>query len=344
VKLAVVLFNLGGPDGPAAVKPFLENLFKDPAIIGLPAPLRLPLAKWIAARREKTAQANYGLMGGASPLLPETEAQARELEARLKVDAPVVEAKVFIAMRYWRPFAEATAKAVAAFAPDEIVLLPLYPQFSTTTTASSLKDWERTYRGPGRSRAICCYPAADGLADAFAEAVRDRWETAGKPENLRLLFSAHGLPQKVVDAGDPYRAQVEATAARIAARLPELTDWRVSFQSRVGPLKWLSPSTDDEVRRAGAEGKGLLVAPIAFVSEHVETLVELDHEYATLAREVGCAPYLRARTPGVRAAFIEELSQAVLVSLNRPDGAAPHGPWMCPTNFAKCACHRGNPR
>jgi ferrochelatase len=343
VKLAVVLFNLGGPDGPAAVKPFLENLFKDPAIIGLPAIARLPLARMIASRREKLAQANYNLMGGASPLLPETEAQAQALEAELTAQAPAIEARVFIAMRYWTPFAAETAKAVAAFAPDEIVLLPLYPQYSTTTTASSLKDWYAAYRGPGRTRAVCCYPTTTGLAAAHADAIRGMWETAGRPQNLRLLFSAHGLPQKVVDGGDPYQAQVEATAAQIAGRLPELPDWRVSFQSRVGPMKWLQPATEAEIRRAGAEGKGVLIAPIAFVSEHVETLVELDHEYAAVAREVGCAPYLRARTPGVRPPFIEDLAQAVLVAIGRTIHTAPHGPWLCPAGLTKCASHRGEP-
>lgn len=344
MKLAIVLFNLGGPDGPAAVRPFLANLFRDPAIIGLPAILRHPLAALIAKRREKAAQANYMLMGGASPLLPETEAQARALEAQLKVQAPDVEARAFIAMRYWKPFAAETAKAVADFAPDEIVLLPLYPQFSTTTTASSLKEWRAVYKGPGRTREICCYPTMDGLVEAHAEAIRKLWRTAGAPENLRLLFSAHGLPQKVVDAGDPYQAQIEATAARIAARLPELDDWRVCYQSRVGPLKWLSPSTEEEIRRAGAEGKGVLVSPIAFVSEHVETLVELDHEYAQVAQAAGCAPYLRAPTPAVEARFIEDLAQAALIALGRPFGTRPHGPWMCPAGLTKCACHHGEPQ
>jgi ferrochelatase len=338
MKLAVVLFNLGGPDGPEAVRPFLFNLFKDPAILQLPALARYPLAALIAATRRKTAQANYDLMGGASPLLPETEAQARELAAALKAQAPDIEAKVFIAMRYWKPFARETAREVAAFQPDEIVLLPLYPQYSTTTTASSLKDWKAAYRGPGVVREVCCFPTAPGLIEAHAEAIRDKWITAGKPSNIRLLFSAHGLPQKVVDAGDPYRAQVEATAAAIAARLPELPDWRVCFQSRVGPLKWLEPSTDAEVRRAGAEGKGVIVAPIAFVSEHVETLVELDHEYATLAREVGAAPYLRSPTPGVRQPFIDELARAALAATAK---IKPYGPWLCPAGLAQCACRRG---
>jgi ferrochelatase len=320
------------------VRPFLFNLFKDPAIIRQPAWVRYPLAALIAATRRRTAQANYDLMGGASPLLPETEAQARALEAALKAQAPDVEARVFVAMRYWRPFAAETARQVAAFAPDEVVLLPLYPQYSTTTTASSRKDWKAAYRGPGAVREVCCYPTADGLVEAHAEAIRDRWITAGKPSNIRLLFSAHGLPQQVVDAGDPYRAQVEATAAAIAARLPELPDWRVAFQSRVGRLKWLEPATDAEVRRAGAEGKGLLVAPIAFVSEHVETLVELDHEYARLAAKVGCAPYLRSATPGVRPPFIDDLARA---ALGAEAAIKPYGPWLCPAGFSQCACRRG---
>lgn len=336
-RLAMVLFNLGGPDGPEAVRPFLRNLFRDPAIIGAPAVVRYPLASFISRTRETLAKANYAMLGGGSPLLPETKAQARALETELRAQAPELEARVFIAMRYWTPFARETARAVAAFAPDEIVLLPLYPQFSTTTTASSLKDWLAVYRGPGRSRTICCYPTADGLVAAHAQAIRDTWATAGKPLNLRLLFSAHGLPQKIVAAGDPYRAQVEATAAAIAQQLPELTDWRVCFQSRVGPLKWLEPATEAEIRRAGGEGKGVLVAPIAFVSEHVETLVELDHDYARLAHAAGVSPYLRARTPGVRGPFIRALARAGLEALERDAGPAPFGPWRCPAGFAKCA-------
>lgn len=338
MKLAVVVFNLGGPDGPAAVRPFLFNLFRDPAIIGAPAAIRYPLASFISRTREKTAQANYAVMGGASPLLPETQAQARELEKAIKALAPGDEVKVFISMRYWKPFAAQTAREVAAFGPDQIVLLPLYPQYSTTTTASSVKDWRKAYRGPGRSRLVCCYPTARGLVEAHADAIRDKWITAGKPSNIRLLFSAHGLPQKVVDAGDPYRAQIEATAAAIAAKLPELPDWNVCYQSRVGPLKWLEPSTDAEIRRAGAEGRGVIIAPIAFVSEHVETRVELDHEYARLAAEVGCSPYLRSPTPGVRQVFVDDLAEAVIVSLGRSGGPAPFGSWQCGAGLSRCAC------
>ena len=338
MKLAVVLFNLGGPDGPATVRPFLENLFKDPAIIGLPGVLRLPLAKLIAARREASAKANYAIMGGGSPLLPETQKQARALEGLLAEARPDIESRVFIAMRYWKPLAPETARAVAEFAPDEIVLLPLYPQFSTTTTGSSLKDWRRAYKGSGQSRTVCCYPTAPGLIEAHARLIRQTWEQAGKPANVRLLFSAHGLPQKVIDAGDPYQLQIEATAAAVMAFLPELTDHVVCYQSRVGPLQWLKPATDDEIRRAAADGVGVIITPIAFVSEHVETLVELDHEYGDLADELGMTTYLRVPALGADPDFIAGLAGSALEALGRGDGVEPSGPWTCPPNFAQCAC------
>ena len=334
-RLAVVLLNLGGPDSLKAVRPFLFNLFRDPAIISLPALARYPLAALISTTREKMAQANYALMGGASPLLRETRAQAAALEAALQTEGETV--RCFIAMRYWKPFAEETAAQVAAFKPDEIILLPLYPQYSTTTSASSLKAWRVAYRGPGRSRTICCHPTERGFVDAYVAAIRKVWMDAGAPTNVRLLFSAHGLPEQVVERGDPYRAQVEATAAAIAARLPELSDWRVCFQSRVGRLKWLDPYTDEEIRRAGAEKKGVVIAPIAFVSEHVETLVELDNEYAKLAEEVGCQPYLRAPTPGVNAAYIAGLATLVRETLGRAEAVGPGGPWRCPAGHGKCA-------
>jgi ferrochelatase len=297
-RLAVVLFNLGGPDGPDAVEPFLFNLFNDPAIIGLPGIVRKPLAKLVSSRRAPAARANYDLMGGSSPLLPETEKQARALETALTKAQPAVLTRCFVAMRYWKPFTEDAAGEVEAFAPDQIVLLPLYPQFSTTTTGSSLKAWQAAYRGPGQTHTVCCYPDASGLVEAWASKIAELFERGGRPADLRLLFSAHGLPEKVVKAGDPYQVQVEATAAAIAARLPQLPDWQVCYQSRVGPMKWIGPSTEQAIGQAKADGKGVLIAPIAFVSEHVETLVELDHEYAALAARIGLSPYLRAPAVG----------------------------------------------
>jgi ferrochelatase len=335
-RLAVVLFNLGGPDGPAAVRPFLFNLFNDPAIISLPGVVRTPLAALIAKRREKTAQANYAIMGGGSPLLPETEAQAAALTLAVQTARPDLDTRVFIAMRYWKPLTEDTAREVARFAPDRIVLLPLYPHYSTTTTASSLDAWRKAYDGPGRTDIVCCYPEDDGLIEAHAQNIRATLEAAGSPEGIRVLFSAHGLPQKVVDGGDPYQSHIERTAAAVAARLG-LTDWKVCFQSRVGPMKWLGPSTLEAIEEAAHDGTGALVCPIAFVSEHVETLVELDHEYAAAADQLGCEPYLRAPTPGVAQVFIDGLAAATLAAFDR--AVAPAGR-ACDPCWSECALKR----
>ena len=335
-RVAVVLFNLGGPDRLEAVRPFLFNLFSDKAIIAVPQPIRWAIARLISTTREKTAQANYALMGGASPLLKETEAQARVLEGALAARLGD-EVKVFVAMRYWRPFTADAARAVEAFAPDEIVLLPLYPQFSTTTTGSSLDAWRKAYRGPGVSRAICCYPEEDGFVEAHARSIRATHEALGRPGPLRVLFSAHGLPQTVVDGGDPYQDQIERTCAAVVARLgPDWAadwDWRICYQSRVGPMAWLGPSTPEALAAASADGRGALVVPIAFVSEHVETLVELDHEYAALARQLGLPFYLRAPAIGVDLAFVEGLAEQVVDSLYRR-GIAPEGR-ACPAAFGK---------
>lgn len=321
-RVAVVLTNLGGPDGPDAVKPFLFNLFNDPAIIGLPGIVRTPLARLISSRREKSAQANYAIMGGGSPLLPETLKQAAALSEALADAAPGDETEVFIAMRYWHPLTEDTARAVADFQPDHVVLLPLYPQFSTTTTASSLKAWREAYDGPGEVHAVCCYPDAEGLIEAQARLIRETMDKAeGRP--VRVLFSAHGIPEKLVAAGDPYQAQIEATVAAVVARMG-LTDWAICYQSRVGPLKWLGPATPEAIEQAARDGVGAVVVPIAFVSEHVETLVELDHEYAELAAQVGCAPYLRTPAVGVEAAFIAALAEATTAALDST-GVAPQG-------------------
>jgi len=346
-RLAVVLFNLGGPDGPKAVRPFLYNLFSDPAIITLPAIARLPLATLISTTRAKSARANYARMGGASPLLPETTAQAGVLEAALKELCPEFEARAFIAMRYWSPTTEEAAAQVKTFAPDEIVLLPLYPQFSTTTTESSLKAWRKAYSGRGQVRAVCCYPLDEGLIDAHAQRIRAAWNAAGAPRGVRLLFSAHGLPETIVKGGDPYQAQVEATAKAVAERLigahgwPSL-DWTVCYQSRVGRLKWIGPSTTEAIAEAAAEGKGVVVCPISFVSEHIETLVELDHDYATFAAEHNAAPYIRVPALGVHARFVQGLAQAVRSALERTeagrDDIAPGSAWRCGQAFGRCPC------
>jgi ferrochelatase len=337
-RLAVVLFNLGGPDKPSAVRPFLYNLFSDPAIITLPTPARLALATLISTTRAKSARLNYAKMGGGSPLLPETTAQAGVLEAALKEACPEFESRVFIAMRYWRPTTEEAAAAVKAFEPDEVVLLPLYPQFSTTTTDSSLKAWRKAYSGKGKVREVCCYPLDEGLIEAHAQRIRAAWNAAGAPDGVKLLFSAHGLPEKIVQGGDPYQAQVEATAEAVAARLGGGWHWTVCYQSRVGRLKWIGPSTTEAIAEAGAEGKGVIVCPISFVSEHIETLVELDHDYAEFAHREGVAPYIRVPALGVHARFIHGLAQAAKKAIEGDGATAPASAWRCGREHGRCPC------
>ncbi|MGR4862883.1 ferrochelatase [Caulobacter sp. LARHSG274] len=340
-RIAVVLFNLGGPDGPGAVRPFLFNLFRDPAIIGVPALLRYPIAALIAATRTKLAKQNYALMGGGSPLLPETDKQARALEAELAARFPDAEARCFIAMRYWKPLTGETAKAVAAFKPDEVVLLPLYPQYSSTTTGSSLKAWSKAYKGPGRVSTVCCYPTDEAFVQAHAELVLAAYQQAGRPGPARLLFSAHGLPEKVIAAGDPYQRQVEATAAAVAARLGEGWDWRVTYQSRVGPMKWIGPSTEDEIRAASQQGLALVVTPIAFVSEHIETLVELDHDYREVALKVGCPAYVRVPALGVAPFFIKALGGIVQDALAAAAPVTAACGWRCGVDRVQCPHPQG---
>ena len=341
-RIAVVLFNLGGPDNQETVKPFLFNLFNDPAIIGLPGFLRTPVARLISSRRETSAQANYAMMGevgnGGSPLLPETRKQAEALTQVLSQRMPGDAVRAFIAMRYWHPLTDQTAAEVSAFAPDEIVLLPLYPQFSTTTTQSSVKLWHETYEGPGRSRTVCCYPQAAGWVEAQAQAICGKLDEAGDVP-IRVLFSAHGIPEKLVKDGDPYQEQVEATVAAVVDRVTELRgafDCQLCYQSRVGPLKWLGPSTPQGIEKAAEDGVGLIVVPVAFVSEHIETLVELDIEYGELAHEKGVTPYLRTPTVSVAALFIDALADAVADALGR-EGTKPFGPG-CQAQWKQCPC------
>jgi len=310
-RRAVVLMNLGGPDSPVAVRPFLYNLFSDPAIIALPSVLRLPLAWLMAARRAVVARGIYAHLGGSSPLLLNTEAQAQALGEELGVGY-----RCFIAMRYWHPLTAAAVAGVKAWGPDEIVLLPLYPQFSSTTTASSLAVWHDEALRQNLTcptRVIRSYPVATGFIAAVAALVGNALDMAAQgAAPMRLLFSAHGLPLKIVAAGDPYPSEVESTAAAIVQALarPGL-DWRVCFQSRVGPLAWLGPSIDEELRRAGRDGVGVVVAPISFVSEHSETLVELDRDYRAVAEACGVPAYHRVPTVGTDRRFIGTLAELV---------------------------------
>jgi ferrochelatase len=339
-KLAIVLFNLGGPDGPESVRPFLRNLFRDPAIIAAPGLVRESLAWLISTLREKSAKSNYAKMGGGSPLLAETEAQAAALLTQVKSRYPDQVVRVFTAMRYWHPFVEEAAEEVRAWGADEVVLLPLYPQYSLTTTGSSLTAW--TAAGGASARSICCYPTEKSFVAAHADLVRKTWEEAGKPSRARLLFSAHGLPEKTVALGDPYPSQIEQTAAAVAEQLPELSDWQVCYQSRVGPMKWIGPSTEDAIAGAATDNREIILTPIAFVSEHIETLVELDEEYRDLALELGVSGYHRVPALGCHPGYITCLSDLVTQALGEVDPVCPaRGTKVCATGLSRCPRQTG---
>lgn len=339
-KIAVILFNLGGPDRPEAVKPFLFNLFNDPAIIALPNPLRWLVAKLISGRRAPKAAGIYAQMGGGSPILPNTLQQARALEAAL---ADLGDVRCFPAMRYWHPLTDEVVREVKAYAPERVVLLPLYPQFSTTTTASSKKAWDAAARRAGLSvptAYACCYPRQPGFVEAVADLIGAHYAQAAAYGTPRVLFSAHGLPKKVVAGGDPYQRQVEMSVAAVVERLaiPGL-DHVVCYQSRVGPLEWIGPATEDEIARAGADKVPVVLVPIAFVSEHSETLVELDIEYREAAHAAGVPHYGRVPTVSAHPDFVRGLAQIVRALAKGPARAAADagGPRLCPAECGKCA-------
>jgi len=342
MRVAVVLFNLGGPDSLDSVEPFLRNLFSDSAILPLPTILRMPMARWIARRRAPVARHIYSRMGGRSPLLEETRAQADRLETALLGRG--VQAKVFIAMRAWHPRSRETARAVAEFAPDETVLLPLYPQFSTTTSASSLDDWRqcaRSERRDAKEHRVCCYPWDSGLVGALAGELQTVLSKRLPGVVYRALFSAHGLPRRTVAKGDPYQWQMERTAEALAHQLTtENLDWSVCYQSRIGPLQWLEPTTDSEIRRAGVDGRGVVIAPISFVSEHSETLVELDIDYARLASDCGVPHYLRVPTVRTNHLFIEGLAELVIRALHSEQPITCGSGRVCPPQFSRCGMNR----
>lgn len=416
-KTAIILFNLGGPDSFSSVEPFLFNLFNDKAIIRLSRPFRGWLAKLISSRRAPIAREIYAQIGGRSPILELTQAQAAKLEDRLNEtslrgggadaasqpellrSASNDRFKVFTSMRYWHPFSDEVAAQVKDYAPDRIVLLPLYPQYSTTTTGSSLKDWQRAAKKAGLSQlpseAICCYPTHPHFIASHAAQLLKTYEEAQMKGSPRILFSAHGLPEKIIRDGDPYQWQVEQTVAAImevafghdkdwtsAARTSDqagaqpqacfardskksadiggrqdaqhlnAVNYTICYQSRVGPMKWIGPSTEAEIIAAAEEGLPIVVVPVAFVSEHSETLVELDIEYRHLAEKHGSSNYFRVPALGVDDWFIDALADLVQPVPGPAQGSGkslandsqiryPHirshcGARICPTDFRRC--------
>ena len=343
-RVAIVLFNLGGPDRSESVRPFLVNLFTDPAILRVPGFVRPWLGRFIAWRRTKPALENYAVLGGKSPLLELTEEQGRALDAAL-ADDPAIEAKSFVAMRYWHPLSDACARAVKDWQPDEVLLLPLYPQYSTTTTGSSIAAWDEACREIGLSvptTTLCCWHSHGGFAAATAAMVREAYAKARAelPQDvpLRILFSAHGLPESIVKSGDPSQWQVEQTVAAVVEHLPiEGLDHIVCYQSRVTPQKWIGPSTEDEIERAAHDKVAILVCPIAFVSEHSETLVELDVEYREEAEKLGVPGYFRVPAQNSDPGFIAALADIARGALGSGRSLCSFaGARQCPKQHGDC--------
>lgn len=339
MKIAVVVFNLGGPDDLKAVKPFLFNLFNDKAIIPFPQPLRWLLAKFISLGRAKKAAEIYQYMGGKSPILDVTRQQATALEEKLKSKGDY---KVFVSMRYWHPMSRTVAKNVQQYDPDHIVLMPLYPQFSTSTTGSSFDDWEKecdTINLKKPTSKTCCYPTERSFAAAHARLIREYYWKAAEHGKPRMLFSAHGLPERNILAGDPYQFQVEKTVASVIQILSiDDLDYSICYQSKVGKLPWIGPSTPEEIARAGGTKTPLVVVPISFVSEHSETLVELDIEYKRLAEAAQVPSYQRVPALSTEPFFIEALADIVVAKSNSTGISSDNGERFCLRQFGACPC------
>ena len=310
VDVGVMLLNLGGPDSLENVEPFLYNLFSDPEIITLPSFLSWfngPLAFIISRSRAPQSREGYAAIGGSSPQLATTLEQGRALEASLARRG--IEAKTYVAMRYWHPFTEEALKAIKADGVRRLVVLPLYPQFSISTSGSSLRLLERMFYADQELRqmravVIPAWYTRPGYVAALARLIREKCDTYADRSQPTIFFSAHGLPKKYIETlGDPYKQQTEATVGAVMSKLRRLgymNNYTLAYQSRVGPVEWLRPYTDDSIRELGASGvRDMVTVPISFVSEHIETLEEIDVEYAELARECGITGWTRVPALGL---------------------------------------------
>ena len=335
MKKAVILFNLGGPDKLENVEPFLFNLFNDPAIISIPLIFRYPLAKLISKRRAPVAKKIYKEIGNKSPILELTLDQAKSLEKNLSRKG---EYKCFVVMRCWHPRASEVIDKVKKYNPEEIILLPLYPQYSATTSGSSINEWNELCKKKNykvKTKTICCYPTENNFIKSHANLIKKTIKNL-ENNNFKLLFSAHGLPESKIKKGDPYQWQVEETVKEIMYELSsENIDYIISYQSRVGPMKWIGPSTDAEIIKHSKKKKGIVIVPVAFISEHSETLVELDIEYKKLAEKNGCAFYKRVPALGIEENFIKGLAELIFKQQTRGNFVSSI---MCPNKYVKCPC------
>lgn len=323
-RTAIVLLNLGAPDSLNATQPFLNNLFKDPAILPLPFGIRHIIAWLISKLRTPKALKIYDHLGGSSPLLKNTQSQAQALQTVL---GPKY--KVFIAMRYWFPFTENTIEEVLKYSPDKIVLLPLYPQCSFTTTVSSFKEWNKIAKQKNLTvptSFINCYPTYPPFINSIVHSICHQLKKVSNPKDLHLLFTAHSLPQRVIDQGDPYQIQVQQTVQAVM-KSPLLSgcSHSLAYQSKVGPVKWIGPFVEEVLDELGKNHKSVMIVPVAFVSEHSETLYELDHLFKLYALQCGIKNYYRASTVNLNPEFIDGLA-AFCYSFDDQDKSSSYSP------------------
>ncbi|MDP8962801.1 MAG: ferrochelatase [Cyanobacteriota bacterium] len=324
-RVGVLLLNLGGPDELEDVRPFLYNLFSDPEIIRLPFSwLQSPLAWLISTLRAKKSQDNYRQIGGGSPLRHITQAQAQALQEQLQSQGK--DAKVYIGMRYWHPFTEEAIARIKRDAIEQLVILPLYPQFSISTSGSSFRLLEKLWQeDPTLNRieytVIPSWYQQPGYLQAMAQLIAQELDQFPNPDSVHIFFSAHGVPVSyVTEAGDPYQQEIEDCTALIMQTLNRPNSHTLAYQSRVGPVEWLKPYTEDALQELGAQGVAdLLVVPISFVSEHIETLQEVDIEYRELAEEAGIHNFQRVPALNTHPVFIDSLATLVDEALNAPN-------------------------
>src|SRR5208282_3045573 len=325
-KIGIVLFQLGGPDSLDAVEPFLFNLFSDPDILPIPVVgglLRKPLARYIARKRAPHVAEHYREIGGRSPIGLLTARQGAALEAALRPDFDPL---ITLAMRYWRPTTEEAVVRIRAAALDQIILLPLYPQFSYATTLSSVKEWNRCYGqssapSPSSSssppvRTVGSFHLHPLYIEALVDRINSTFRHFDSPADAHIVFSAHGIPLSLVNKGDPYPKQMEATVRAVVERGAWKNPHLLCFQSRVGPMKWLEPSTTQTLARLGSEGvKRVLIVPVAFVTEHVETLHEINIEAREIATRAGIQQFRMMPAVGTHPKFIACLADLVRTAL-----------------------------
>jgi len=317
-RVGIVLFQLGGPDTLEAIEPFLYNLFCDPDIIDFPFARigRKPLAKLISTTRARKVQHHYAVIGGGSPIRRHTERQARALETHLRNQG--IDAKCFVAMRYWHPFTAEAIEQVREAGCAEVVLLPLYPQYSSTTTGSSLNEWRRLFCDDVPLHCVETFYRNTMYLDAVVEKVDQALSRFPAPEKPEIIFSAHSIPMSVIEKGDPYQQQIEDTVRLLMERGGWSNRHRLCYQSKVGASRWLQPSLRQTLQGLGADHvRGVCVVPVAFVSDHVETLGEIDHEAREQALQLGITRFEMSAGLNDSPKFIQALGQIACGALSQ---------------------------